>query len=101
MNGVMRVSALILPNIVSSNTVFIKNPEEPSALYDGATAKTLAKQQFKCQHCNLSFLPDDLIELHHIDGNHNNWKPSNLEALHRQCHQHQIIHSLKRDKSGR
>lgn len=72
-----------------------------SALYDGATAKTLAKQQYKCQHCNLSFLPDDLIELHHIDGNHNNWKSSNLVALHRYCHQHQIIHSLKRDKSGR
>jgi len=29
MNGVMRVSALILQNIVSFNTVFIKNPEEP------------------------------------------------------------------------
>lgn len=72
-----------------------------SALYDGAIAKTLAKQQFKCQHCNLSFLSDDLIELHHIDGNHHNWKSSNLEALHRYCHQHQIVHSLKRNKSGR
>lgn len=67
-----------------------------NANYDGQTAKILKKQNHNCTHCKLSFLPGDTIELHHIDGNHDNWKPKNLEVLHRECHQHQTIHGLVR-----
>ncbi len=32
---------------------------------------------------------DGPVELHHRDGNHNNWERKNLVALHRECHQEQ------------
>jgi group II intron reverse transcriptase/maturase len=41
-------------------------------LYWGLTSKVLKVQKFKCAHCNLNFATDDIIELHHIDGNHKN-----------------------------
>ena len=66
-----------------------------SKLYVNHTAKALRKQNFKCEHCGLSFLGDERIELHHKDGNHNNWKSNNLVALHKCCHQYQEIHSNK------
>ena len=67
-----------------------------NANYDGSTAQLLRKQAHKCTHCKLSFFPGDTIELHHIDGNHDNWKPKNLEVLHRECHQHLTVHGLVR-----
>jgi len=60
--------------------------------YTGPTASTLKKQNHKCKACGLSFFSGDKVELHHVDGNHENWKPNNLEALHRFCHQHKPIH---------
>ena len=57
-----------------------------SKLYDGATAKVLKKQDHTCEACGLAFMPGDKVELHHRDGNHNNWKPDNLEAIHSSCH---------------
>ena len=66
-----------------------------SILYDNCTGKTLKKQNHKCGECSLAFLPGDKIELHHIDGNHHNWKSGNLMALHRTCHQGQKIHCTK------
>lgn len=59
-----------------------------SALYDGITAKTLRKQSHSCAKCGLQLLEPEKVELHHIDGNHNNWKSRNIEALHRSCHQY-------------
>lgn len=48
---------------------------------------TLLKQQGgKCYHCGLHFLPSDLIETHHRDGNHYNSGRHNLALLHRHCH---------------
>ncbi len=35
---------------------------------------------------------DGPVELHHKDGDHNNWKQGNLVALHRTCHQAQAVH---------
>lgn len=69
-----------------------------SALYDNHTSRTLKKQGHKCGDCSLAFLPGDKVELHHIDGNHNNWKTNNLMALHRNCHQGQEIHSKRQQK---
>ena len=57
-----------------------------SKLYDGTTAKVLKKQAHTCTACGLSFMPGDKVELHHIDGDHNNWNPNNLEAIHSSCH---------------
>lgn len=57
-----------------------------SKLYDGPTAKALKKQDHKCGHCNLKFNDNERVHLHHIDHNHDNWKSSNLLALHESCH---------------
>ena len=67
-----------------------------STLYDGTIAKTLRKQNHSCGHCGLKFLNEEKVELHHIDSNHNNWKPKNLLAIHRSCHHY--IHMGKSRK---
>lgn len=64
-----------------------------SKLYDGITAKVLKKQDHRCEACRLSFMPGDKVELHHRDGNHNNWKPNNLEAIHSSCHHYHHMSS--------
>ncbi|MEB3281826.1 MAG: reverse transcriptase domain-containing protein [Lyngbya sp.] len=64
-----------------------------SKLYDGMTAKALKRQDHKCEHCGLAFVDDEKVELHHKDGNHNNWNWRNLKAVHRSCHQ--SIHMSK------
>jgi RNA-directed DNA polymerase len=52
-----------------------------------ALARMLRAQQGRCAHCKRLFLPgDDLIERHHKDGDRKNNKRSNLELLHRHCH---------------
>jgi len=62
-----------------------------SKLYSGATAQYLKKQNHKCGYCGLPFVSDESVHLHHIDGNQDNWKPKNLQVVHRSCHQ--LIHS--------
>jgi RNA-directed DNA polymerase len=57
-----------------------------SKLYSGSTSKALQKQNHSCGHCGLRFIGDELVHLHHIDGNHDNWKPKNLQAVHESCH---------------
>ncbi len=54
--------------------------------YDGATAKALKKQHHTCGQCGILFNDEERVHLHHIDGNHDNWKPSNLVAIHESCH---------------
>ncbi len=68
-----------------------------SVLYDGATAKTLRKQNHSCGHCGLKFLNEEKVELHHIDGNHNNWKAKNLMAIHRSCHHYVHMGKSRKD----
>ena len=93
---------LAFPNISYSESKFVnvKGEKSPfdgdinywtkrnSALYDGATAKTLKKQSHSCGYCGLKFLAEEKVELHHIDGNHSNWNSNNLLAVHRSCHQY-------------
>ncbi|BAY96153.1 reverse transcriptase homolog [Tolypothrix tenuis PCC 7101] len=57
-----------------------------SKLYDGATSKALKKQNHRCASCGLKFIGEEKVHLHHIDGNHANWKENNLEAIHESCH---------------
>ncbi len=68
-----------------------------SKLHDGITEKLLKKQNHSCGHCGLKFINEEKVHLHHIDGNHNNWKPKNLIAVHRSCHQY--IHMSKGESS--
>lgn len=61
--------------------------------YDGPTAKVLRKQNHTCGHCGLKLTPGEEVNLHHLDGNHQNWKPKNLLVVHQSCHQY--IHMSK------
>ena len=67
-----------------------------SVLYDGCTLKVLRKQSHLCGQCGLKFLEGEKVELHHINGNHNNWNYKNLLAIHRSCHQY--VHMSKNRK---
>lgn len=60
--------------------------ERNSKLYDGETSKALKRQNHTCAHCGLKLLSDERIHLHHVDGNHTNWKKQNLVAIHQSCH---------------
>ena len=59
-----------------------------SKLYYGLTSKLLAKQNHTCGCCGLKFTDEEKVNLHHIDGNHNNWKIKNLTVVHQSCHQY-------------
>ena len=65
--------------------------ERNSKLYDGETSKALKKQNHKCASCGLKFIDEEKVHLHHIDGNHTNWKKNNLEAIHESCHDYKHI----------
>ena len=62
--------------------------ERNSKLYNGPTSTVLRRQAHACGHCQLKMHGDERIHLHHIDGNHHNWKRDNLVALHQSCHQY-------------
>lgn len=68
--------------------------ERNSKLYDGTTAKTLRKQHHSCGYCGLKFIGDERVHLHHLDGNHQNWKNNNLIVVHESCHDY--IHMSKK-----
>lgn len=65
-----------------------------SKQYDGETSKLLKKQNQSCGHCGLRCISNERLHLHHIDGNHNNWKKNNLMVIHESCHDY--IHMGKR-----
>ncbi|NMF67040.1 RNA-dependent DNA polymerase (plasmid) [Brasilonema octagenarum UFV-E1] len=67
--------------------------ERNSKLYDGETSKALKRQNHACGHCGMKMLPGETIHLHHVDGNHQNWKANNLLAIHQSCHNY--IHMSK------
>ena len=66
-----------------------------SKLYYGTTLRILRKQGHRCGRCKLNLLYSEKVELHHTDGDHNNWKGDNLLAVHRSCHQY--MHMSKSD----
>lgn len=74
--------------------------ERSNNSYSGLTVDLLKRQKHTCNQCGLKFFPDDIIELHHTDGNHLNRKPKNMEVLHRECHQHQSIHGEVRARKA-
>jgi len=60
--------------------------ERKSKLYTDTTSKALKRQNHSCKSCGLKFIGEERIHLHHVDGNHQNWKPKNLVAIHESCH---------------
>ena len=68
-----------------------------SKIYDSHTAKALKKQDHICGYCGLKLLSNEKVHLHHIDGNHNNYKRNNLLAVHESCHDY--IHMSTREPS--
>lgn len=60
-----------------------------SKLYDGPSEKAIKKQDYRCAQCGLMLMEGENVHLHHVDGNHHNWKPLNLQALHHSCHQYE------------
>jgi RNA-directed DNA polymerase len=63
--------------------------ERKSKLYDGITSKALKQQNHSCASCGLKFVDDERIHLHHLDGNHQNWRKENLAAIHESCHDYE------------
>jgi len=61
-------------------------------------AAVLKKQAARCETCGLFFKPEDLIELHHVDGNRSDNRYINLAAVHRHCHDqiHGGFHELSK-----
>jgi len=57
-----------------------------SKLYDGNVSKAVKRQNHACGYCGLQLLGEEKVHLHHVDGNHNNWRIDNLQALHESCH---------------
>nr|QWL15207.1 hypothetical protein [Ulva rigida] len=66
--------------------------------FTGPLLTTLAIQEYRCKSCNLLFSTEEIIELHHKDGDNKNHQPANLAALHRSCHQYEAIHGEKRKR---
>jgi RNA-directed DNA polymerase len=71
--------------------------QRESKLYGSATSQAMRRQHHKCGHCHHRFMPDERVQLHHIDGNHQHWHPKNLVALHESCHDY--IHMNSRAKA--
>ena len=68
-----------------------KHPELPVRI-----AKLLKQQRGQCSYCKLYFKSEDLMEVHHVDGNHQNDKWDNLTLIHQHCHDQ--VHSGVHDK---
>lgn len=43
-------------------------------------------QRGTCPHCGLRFMTEEIMEVHHRDGNRQNYNLLNLELLHGHCH---------------
>jgi len=69
--------------------------ERNSKLYDDETSIALKRQNHSCGYCGLKTLSDEKVHLHHVDGNHNNWKRNNLLAVHQSCHMYRHMSKSK------
>jgi RNA-directed DNA polymerase len=70
-------------------------------IYPGVSrrlAALLKRQEGRCEACRLFFKPDDLIEVHHLDGHRTDNRYINLAAVHRHCHDqiHGGLHELSK-----
>jgi group II intron reverse transcriptase/maturase len=70
--------------------------------YEGPLATAMKNKGYRCNSCSLRFTGTDWIELHHKNAKNNDFKRSNVEALHRTCHHYQPVHReiLLKSKRG-
>lgn len=68
-----------------------RHPELPKQI-----AKLLQQQHGQCSYCKLYFTSEDLVEVHHVDGNHQNHQWENLTLIHQHCHDQ--VHTGVHDK---
>jgi len=61
-------------------------------------ARLLQKQQGKCRWCELHFQDGDIMEVDHIDRDHNHKHLSNKMLLHRHCHDERHAKHLETEK---
>ncbi|HEY5866187.1 MAG TPA: group II intron maturase-specific domain-containing protein [Candidatus Tectomicrobia bacterium] len=57
-----------------------------SPLLSPRRARLLKEQKGKCGYCKLLFRYEDILEVHHVDGDHKNNKRNNLMLIHGHCH---------------
>lgn len=70
-----------------------KDPTRPTRI-----TKLLKQQHGKCEYCGLHFTTEDVMEVHHRDGDRkNNWY-ANLVLLHAHCHDQ--IHGESANDNG-
>lgn len=55
--------------------------------------KLLKWQGGKCEDCGLPFTTEDVLEVHHLNGNHSDNRYVNLSLLHGHCHD--IAHAVR------
>ena len=58
-----------------------RDPTKPKRV-----TRLLKCQHGKCEYCGLRFKDDDIMEVHHQDGDRNNNRYANLALLHGHCH---------------
>ncbi len=66
-----------------------------SKLYDGYTSSALKRQNHSCVACGLKFTSEERVHLHHVNGNHDNWRYDNLVAIHESCHDYEHMSKSK------
>ena len=52
--------------------------------------RLLRRRRGRCAYCGLCFVAEDVLEVHHHDGNHTNNAFDNLRLLHGHCHD--VVH---------
>ncbi|MCB9107391.1 MAG: group II intron reverse transcriptase/maturase [Anaerolineales bacterium] len=55
--------------------------------------KLLKWQRGKCDNCHLPFSAADVVEVHHVNGNHSDNRYANLSLLHGHCHD--LVHGQR------
>jgi RNA-directed DNA polymerase len=66
-----------------------------SPLLPQRQASLLKEQKGLCGYCKLHFRHEDILEVHHVDGNHKNEKKGNLLLIHGHCHD-QVTAQMRR-----
>ncbi len=62
-----------------------RDPSKPRRM-----TRLLKRQHGRCAYCELPFTTEDVMEVHHYDGNHTNNYFDNLRLLHGHCHD--VVH---------
>jgi len=71
-----------------------------SPLLSPRRARLLKMQKGKCGYCKLLFRHEDMLEVHHVDGDHKNNKRDNLMLIHGHCHDQITAQMLRTHDKG-